>query len=191
MRGKINRFLKQGTTPNFLNYLIISRENIAYKDPFFLIEGFLEEFNFGLLILGLDGPLLLSSQGIEKAIKGMSKDGIFANVKNGFLWLPHQEALKLISKKVAICEGNALLFKTEISAVVFAITDLPEPHGFLKDKVSLRNANLLNQLLGVNDLYIYDDFEDCFLVTRNKKIFDSILEKVSKIPERMGKDIKT
>ncbi len=167
-----------GQVYDSLNYLIVEHSGIA---PRSFIEDLFRVFYLNILYLGIDGPCLLSDKETLNLLKGFHKKGVSACVKEGFVWIDFEDVPKLIEKDLLICEGNALLLKKTPPSKEFIIQRLPELSGFSKDKISSSDAELLDEVLCDNDIYLHDDFLDCFIVTKSKEIFNLILEKVKEM----------
>ena len=174
-----------GRVLNSLNYLIIEHSNVA---PRIFIEYLFGAFDFGILFLGIDGPHIVSKENVKNLIEAFEEKAFPGSLREGFFWVDSQEVLKLAKNDLFVCEGNALVLKTEPPEKGFTLPHLPKPSGFRKDKISLRDAGLLDEVLCDNDIYLHDDFVDCFIVTKSKEIFNLILEKVE---EMSGQHKKT
>ena len=169
---------KAGTS---LNYLVADHSGI---DPGIFIEPILDKFSLGVLVLGIDGPPLMSHKLAERLIEGFREDGFCCDVRFSFPWFEPGQARSLLGSQAwASCEGDAFLLKTNPPSERHVFRRLPEPRGFGGDKISKKNMAILDVMLGENDLYFHDDFVYCFIVSKNKQIFDLALEKVRQIAD--------
>lgn len=59
--------------------------------------------------------------------------------------------------------------------------DLPAPSGILGNKLKKSDVEALSLLLDKNDIYVYDDFIYCLIVTKNENIYKDIISEVQKL----------
>jgi hypothetical protein len=161
--------------PNRLSYLIAEHSGL---DPIDFLKKVIEAFAFGILFLGHDAPTFLSASETERMVEGMHREGIEAVTNAGFIWVNHNELPKLYQKKSCNLFGDAVLLTAQPVGEDFSCTSLPEPSGFNKNKISSRDTIVLDQMLSGDDIYVYDDFRETFIVTKNSEILDIIHDEI-------------
>jgi len=173
MFKKYIKFLTHGLTPNSLNYIIIELSGI---DPREFLEAVVKKFKLGLLLLGVDGPELLSQKLAEDLLKELRKENVSASIQGNFLWIPFGGMPKLSEKGWLASKGDALLLMGNQPTQLLSFSYLPEPSN--DDRIDSKDAELLDNLLEPDSIYVHDDFSNCFIVTKNKEIFNLILRNV-------------
>jgi len=161
-----------------LNYVVIEHSGIA---PSTFVEHLLGDFDLGILLLGIDAPCPLSATQAERIAGGFNEQGIIAIAMGSLIWIQYKESLKLFKEENFDCLGDALILKLKPPEEGFVIPYLPEASGSKRDKLELKDAQLLDGLLCENELYMHDDFTNCLIVTKGERIFGLILDKLGKL----------
>ncbi len=170
--------------PGKLSYIIAEHSGIG---PIDYLKNIIDEYKFAILFLGCDGPSLLSIEESKRLKEGMKRDEIYSSLKGKFLWVSYEEIVKLYQKDWFTLFGDALLLITKDIEEDFECTRLPEPSGFNKDKISRNYTDYLNSILTEDDIYILDDFNETFIVTKNLAILDKIKQIIDKISNNENK----
>jgi hypothetical protein len=164
--------------PDKLSFLILGHYGVG---PIDFLKCVIDEYKFGIFFLGHDGPRLLSFQESRRLVEGMNKEEVQACLKGKFLWLSYYDVKKLYQKEWFTLEGDAVLLKINDIEDNFECSRLPKPTGFNKDKISAKDAEYLNSILFGDDVYIFDDFQETFIVSRNIDILDIIADEIHKV----------
>jgi hypothetical protein len=165
-----------------LSYLILEHYGVA---PIEYVRHVLDGYKVGILFLGCDGPSLLSVTEAQRLVEGMKGEGILARIQAEFPWVRYDEIPKLYQKEWFTLEGDALLLKPGPVSERFECAHLPKPSGFNKDKISSTDSALLHSILSDDDVYIYDDFTESFIVTKNSNILDKIVDAAQKFNNKV------
>lgn len=160
-----------------LNYLIVGYSGIS---PIEFLRKTIEEYRFGLILLGYDAPSFLSNKETERVFEAIHSKGIDATKNAGFIYVRYNE-LKLYKKDLFTLFGDAVLLTRRLPEEHFNFTFLPKPSGFNKNKISKKGVELLNDILFDDDVYFYDDFVESFIVTKNPEVLDVISEDIAEL----------
>lgn len=166
---------------NSLKYVLVEHSGVG---PTELIEHLLAEAGFGVLLLGLDGPHLISSSEAADVVRGLQAGGIRAEIRDSFPWVPAVEFLRLQQKEWT-CEGDAALFTQEIHLQVQPKT-LPQLRGFNKDKLSAASVDFLDAILSANAVYLQDDFCESLVVTKSEDVLSQMLSEIREFSQGHG-----
>jgi hypothetical protein len=102
-------------------------------------------------------------------------------VRSGFIWVGHNECLKLHQRGWFALIGDAFLLKKQPPGEDFKCNRLPKLSGFNKDKISSKHAVILETILSEDDVYVYDNFRDSLIVSKAPSALDTILEQIVRI----------
>lgn len=161
-----------------LEYLIIEHSAIGPAD---FLGDLINKYSLGVLWLGHDGPSMLSLEESKRLINGMRSENIQATLNSGLIWVGHDECPKLYQQKWFTLEGDSIILKSKSPEEEINCERLPKPSGFRKDKISSKDNEILESILSGNDVYIYDDFTESFVVSKNTDALDTILEQIERI----------
>jgi hypothetical protein len=156
-------------------YMILEWGGIG---PINYLRRVIDEYRFGILFLGHDGPSLLSSDEWNRLTEGMRCIGIHAELRSGFCWSSYVEVAKIFQRPEYSLQGDAVLLKAQPPGNDFECKWLPKPSGFNKDKISKKDAAFLSTILSGDDVYFHDDFQYSFIVTKSPKILSVILKEI-------------
>ena len=163
------------TTVGSLHYLTIEYSGIV---PIEFLRHMLHQRQFGILMVGFDGPCQPTPEQVQKAIEHMRRSGISAGAEAGFLWIGPGEVASLCEMELFTCYGYAVLLRATPIGETFEFPYLPVLSGFNKNKLSTRDAALLNSVLSPHDIYVYDDFGETLIVTKNPDILHDLIDQV-------------
>jgi hypothetical protein len=161
-----------------LSYMAIGHSRFA---PDEVIWPILYEYKLGILLLGVDGPSLLTSEQANRIVQSMNDRKIPAIVTAGFVWVSPVDAHKLCHLGGFSYESNAFLLRTEPVEENFECPYLPELSGWNKDRIKERYALLFSKMLSTNDIYIHDDFTESMIVTKNRDILRAMADEVRRL----------
>lgn len=156
-----------------LNFVVIEHSGIA---PSSFVEHVVSECRLGVVLLGTDGPCTLSATQAQKIADAFNRQRIHAITIGRLIWFQHKDALNLFKLGEFDGQGDALMLKLNPPEEGLTIPSLPRPAGAKGDKITMGDARLLDRLLCENELYVHDDFTDCLIVAKGKKVFDLILK---------------
>jgi hypothetical protein len=153
-----------------LEYLVLEHSRVG---PAQILERLLVDAAFGVVLLGTDGPHLISPAEAQDIATRLRAQGILADIRDSLPWISSTEFPKLLRKNWT-CEGDAALFTREpgLSVRPKAILGLM---GFNKDRLPAASIALLEGILPADGIYIQDDFQETLLVTKNEDRVTQIL----------------
>ena len=165
-------------TVGCLQYFSVGHSGTA---PIQFLRPIIREYDFGVLVLGLDGPSLLDRDHAAKSAEAMNREGIGARVVAGFLWLEAEAARRVCDREWFTCEGSALVLTKELPDPSFACSPLPDLSGVNKHILASEAISVLDGALSANDIYVHDDFTEVLIVTKNGEMLDDVAHHVEQL----------
>ena len=163
-----------------LSYLIAEHSGLG---PIDILKKVIGKHRFGILFLGHDGPSILSINETERMVKAMNTESVEAVLHKNLVWLNCSEFQRLHQRLGCSMEGDAFILSPQLPEKDIKLVSLPIPSGFNKDKISSKNRSLLDAVLSCNDVYVHDDFQVTFIVTKNPEILEDIHNEIVALSE--------
>jgi len=154
-------------------YVIVEHSGI---NAFDFVADYFQQAKCNIILVGSDGPECLSEPKAIKICRRLQKKSIGCEMAGHGVYYSHPVASLLYSEGILGGEGDAFLLTTDKKPVFFG--HLPKPAGWACDSISNEDVQLLGQYLSATDIYFYDDFEECFIVSKNKSAMENIKDKV-------------
>ena len=143
-------------------------------DPFHIVKDVLA--GLGVIFLRLDGDKLEGKK-ILKYRDILKENKVPVDIVAGNLWVGKEGAKVYLQGEGPIIQGNELIFSSVAPSE--ALRGFPDPRkGRERNRLKEGVAAELRATLKDTDIYIFDDFSECLIASKDKRIISSVRKAV-------------